>query len=459
MNSIPFSHYSRKLKEISTIKQSGRVVQIIGLVVESIGPAVSIGDLCRIECSESGEKIPAEVVGFRDSRILLMPFGSVAGITPGSIVISTGEKLKVPVGEELIGRILGGLGQPIDSLGPLNTTSWRTIESSAIPAMKRKRIKVPIRTGIKAIDMMAAIGRGQRMGIFAGSGVGKSVMMGMIARGSTADINVIALVGERGREVREFIEKDLGEEGLKRSVVIAVTSDQPALIRIKGAFAATAIAEYFRDQGKDVMLLMDSVTRIAFAQREIGLAVGEPPATKGYTPSVFAMLPRLLERAGAAEKGSITGLYTVLVEGDDFNEPVSDAVRSIIDGHVALSRRLAALNQYPAVDVLDSISRLMIDVSSPEQLQLAGKVREVLATYRESEDLINIGAYVKGASKKIDYAISKVDEINQFFRQGIQENCVFESSLEQLRAIFENPAVTEKVNETVRVPARAYPAA
>ncbi len=440
MHPIPFDVYSKKIKEVSTIKQSGRVVQIVGLIVESIGPAVSIGDLCRIESPDTGEKIPAEVVGFRDSRILLMPFGSVSGITPGSIVISTGEKLRVPVGNQLIGRVIGGLGEPLDGKGAILCPESRSIEGDSIPAMKRKRIVDPIRTGIRAIDMMAAVGRGQRMGIFAGSGVGKSVMMGMIARGSTADINVIALVGERGREVREFIEKDLGEEGLKRSIVIAVTSDQPALIRIKGAFAATAIAEHFRDQGKNVMLLMDSVTRIAIAQREIGLAVGEPPATKGYTPSVFALLPKLLERAGASEKGSITGLYTVLVEGDDFNEPVSDAVRSIIDGHVALSRRLASMNQYPAVDILDSVSRLMIDICDEDHVDLAGKIREIYATYRESEDLINIGAYNKGSSQKIDYAISKIDLLNEFFRQRIKEVSDFDESLQDLKNIVSEPA-------------------
>lgn len=442
MSSIPFDIYSRKIEQVSTIKQSGRVVQIVGLIVESHGPAVSIGDLCRIESPETGEKIPAEVVGFRDSRILLMPFGSVSGITPGSIVISTGEKLCIPVGPQLIGRVLDGLGQPLDGKGEVLCGENRSIEGEAVPAMKRRRINKPIRTGIRVIDQMAAVGQGQRMGIFAGSGVGKSVLMGMIARGSTADVNVIALVGERGREVREFIEKDLGEEGLKRSIVVAVTSDQPALIRIKGAFAATAISEYFRDQGKNVMLLMDSITRIAIAQREIGLAVGEPPATKGYTPSVFAMLPKLLERAGTGERGSITGLYTVLVEGDDFNEPISDAVRSIIDGHVGLSRRLASMNQYPAVDVLDSVSRLMLDVSPPEQIKLAGKVREIMATYRESEDLINIGAYVKGSSKKIDNAIDKHEPLNDFFAQGIREAGDFETDLEKLKNIITAPTQT-----------------
>lgn len=447
MKPIPYHLYSKRIGEINTVRQSGRVVQIIGLVVESLGPAVSIGDICQIENPESGETIKAEVVGFRENRILMMPLGSVSGITSGSIVISTGEQIRVPVGDELIGRVIGGLGEPIDGLGPLLCAKSRVIESTPIPALRRTRITKPIRTGITAIDIMAACGRGQRMGIFAGSGVGKSVLLGMIARGSSADINIIALVGERGREVREFIEKDLGQEGLRRSIVVAVTSDQPSLIRIKGAHVATAIAEYFRDQGKNVMLLMDSVTRIAIAQREIGLAIGEPPATKGYTPSVFAMLPRLLERAGTNEKGSITGLYTVLVEGDDFNEPISDAVRSILDGHVALSRKLAAVNQYPAVDILDSISRLMIDVSLPEHLKLAAKVREIVATYREAEDLINIGAYVKGSSAKIDYAISKINEINKFFRQDIEELCNFDDSLIRIGEIFSDatPNNDEKV--------------
>jgi len=451
---IPYDILADRIDSAHTIKQSGRVVQTIGLVVESIGPAVSVGDLCRIESPDTGEKIKAEVVGFRDNRILLMPLGTISGITPGAIVVSTGEKLRVAVGNELIGRVLGGLGQPIDSLGPLLTPFQRNIEAPPIPALQRRRITEPIRTGIKSIDLMAACGRGQRMGIFAGSGVGKSVMMGMIARGSSADINVIALVGERGREVREFIEKDLGEEGLKRSIVIAVTSDQPALIRIKGAMIATTIAEHFRDQGMDVMLLMDSITRIAIAQREIGLAVGEPPATRGFTPSVFALLPRILERAGTNDKGSITGLYTVLVEGDDFNEPISDAVRSILDGHVGLSRRLAALNQYPAVDVLDSISRLMVDVTDSEHQELAAKIREIVATYRESEDLINIGAYVKGSSQKIDYAISKIDKINMFFRQAIEEQCDFDESLRKLKEIFDDEEDVSHADEEVSVPAR-----
>ncbi len=436
MKTIPYDLYANRIRSASTIKQSGRVAQIIGLIIESIGPAVSVGDLCQIENPDSGEKIRAEVVGFRDNRTLLMPLGSISGITPGSIVISTGEQLKISVGEELIGRVLGGLGHPIDGGKQIMTAATRPIISHPIQALKRRRITESVQTGVRVIDVMAACGKGQRMGVFAGSGVGKSILLGMIARGSTADVNVVALVGERGREVREFIEKDLGPAGLKKSVVVAVTSDQPALIRIKGAMVATTIAEYFRDQGKNVMLLMDSLTRIAIAQREIGLAAGEPPATKGYTPSVFAMLPKLLERAGTNERGSITGIYSVLVESDDFNEPISDAVRSILDGHVALSRRLAALNQYPAVDVLDSISRLMIDIRPKEHTRLAGRVREVIATYREAEDLINIGAYVKGSSAKIDYAISKIDSLNRFFLQDIKEYSDLNEALTTLNEIM-----------------------
>jgi flagellum-specific ATP synthase len=449
VKSIPYDVYAARIEQINTIRKSGRVVQIIGLVIESAGPAGSIGDLCYIENPESGERIRAEIAGFRDNRILLMPLGTTTGITPGSIVISTGEQLRVPVGDQLIGRVLGGLGQPIDGLGPLLCSRSRTVDSAPIHALKRRRITEPVRTGIKAIDIMNACGKGQRMGIFAGSGVGKSVLLGMIARGSSADVNVIALVGERGREVREFIEKDLGPQGLKKSVVVAVTSDHPALIRIKGAHVATAIAEYFRDQGMDVVLLMDSLTRIAAAQREVGLAVGEPPATKGYTPSVFAMLPRLLERAGTNDKGSITGLYTVLVEGDDFNEPISDAVRAILDGHISLSRKMATFNLYPAVDSLDSISRLMVDVCTPEHLRLAARTREIVATYRDAEDLINVGAYVKGSSAKIDEAISKIDKINQFFRQDIKELCQFDQALEQLAAIVNSEQESSEGREKV----------
>lgn len=436
MSAVAYDMYAERIDRAHTIKHFGKVTQVVGLIVESAGPSISIGRHCTIENSDDGSQIRAEVVGFRNDRLLLMPFGPMTGIHPGAIVTSTADQLRIPVGDGLIGRILGGLGQPLDGHGPIVATATRGINGVVIPALQRRRITQPLRTGIKAIDLLASVGKGQRLGIFAGSGVGKSVMLGMMARGSSADVNVIALVGERGREVREFIEEDLGTEGLKRSVVVAVSSDQPAIVRIKGAMVATTIAEYFRDQGKDVMLMMDSITRIAMAQREIGLAAGEPPATKGYPPSVYALLPTILERAGSSERGSITGLYTVLVEGDDFNEPISDAVRSILDGHVALSRKLAAMNQYPAVDCLDSISRLMKDVATPDEKRLAAEVRQIVATYREAEDLINIGAYVKGSNPKIDRAISKIDAINQFFRQPIGELSAHDKSVAELSQII-----------------------
>ncbi len=436
MSYISYEAFSERISVARTVKHFGKVTQVVGLVIESIGPAISIGRLCKIENQDTNENIRAEVVGFRDNKLLLMPLGPITGITPGAIVTSTQEKLRVPVGEELIGRVVDGLGNPIDNKGPIYSNITRSVDSDPIPALSRKRIDLSLKTGIKSIDLTSPVGKGQRMGIFSGSGVGKSVMMGMIARNTSADVNVIALVGERGREVREFIERDLGSEGMKKSVVVAVTSDQPALIRIKGAMTATAIAEYFREQGKDVLLLMDSITRIAMAQREVGIAVGEPPTTKGYTPSVFAMLPRLLERAGYTQQGSITGLYTVLVEGDDFNEPVSDAVRSILDGHITLSRKLASKNQYPAVDILNSISRLTQDISTEEEVALFGKVKELLAVYEEAEDLINIGAYVKGTNPKIDRAIDKIELLNQFFRQGITERADYQESFEALSSIF-----------------------
>jgi flagellum-specific ATP synthase len=433
---IPYDLYAERIRNAQTVKHYGRVTQVVGLVVESAGPAVPIGRLCQIENILDDKRTLAEVVGFRDDRILLMPLGNLDGITPGAIVTSTFERLRVSVGPQLIGRILDGLGQPIDDRGPITSTTTRNINAEPIAPLRRGRIADPLLTGIRAVDIATTIGKGQRMGIFAGSGVGKSVMLGMMARGSSADVNVVALIGERGREVREFIERDLGPEGMKNTVVVAVTSDQPALIRVKGALVATTIAEYFRDQGKDVMLMMDSLTRVAMAQREIGIAVGEPPTTKGYTPSVFAMLPRLLERAGMSQTGSITGLYSVLVEGDDFNEPVSDAVRSIIDGHVALSRRIASRNQYPAIDILDSISRLMVEVAPAEQVKLVGQVRELMAVYRENEDLINIGAYVKGSNPRIDRAIEKIDLLNEFFRQGIMEKDDFPASMARLKEIM-----------------------
>ncbi len=445
MTYLPYDMYAERIARVNTVRHFGKVTQVVGMVIESAGPAISIGRLCQIENRDDGGRVLAEVVGFRDNHLYLMPLGPISGITPGAIVTSTSEQLRVPVGRGLIGRVIGGLGEPIDGKGPLMTRQTRSIISEPLPALKRRRIRDAVYTGIKAIDLAATIGKGQRMGVFAGSGVGKSVMLGMIARGSTADVNVVALVGERGREVREFIERDLGPEGMKRTVVVAVTSDQPSLIRIKGAMVATAIAEHFRDEGMDVMLMMDSLTRIAMAQREVGIAVGEPPTAKGYTPSVFGMLPRLLERSGQSDRGSITGVYTVLVEGDDFNEPISDAVRSILDGHITLSRRLAAMNQYPAVDILDSISRLMKEVSPPEDVELAQKMREVLAIYRENEDLINIGAYVKGASDKIDNAIARMEPLNDFLRQGITQLCDHAESVEQLRRImYEEKATAQK---------------
>lgn len=417
---------------VDPITLSGRVSQVIGLVIESDGPAVSIGENCLIEGDPGSPSVRCEVVGFRDKKVLLMPLGNVSGIGPGSRVIATREPLVIAAGHELLGRVINGLGQPIDGGGPIDTAAKRTVTQSAPDPMQRRRITRPIATGIRAIDGMLTCGKGQRVGIFSGSGVGKSVLLGMIARSSDADVNVIALVGERGRELRDFLDKDLKEEGLKKSVVVAVTSDQASLIRVKGAMTATAVAEYFRDMGLDVMLMMDSVTRVAMAQREIGLAIGEPPTSKGYTPSVFAMLPRLLERSGTSDLGSITGLYTVLVEGDDMTEPVADAVRSILDGHIVLSRKLANQNHYPAVDVLDSVSRLMIDVVDDTHSAAANRVREILATYRESEDLINIGAYNKGSNPKIDRAIEKIGPVNEFLRQGISEQSDYEQTVRDL---------------------------
>ncbi len=445
---IDFDNVVANIENTQTILQTGRVCRVIGLTVESEGPVVSIGDLCHIEHPESREKTEAEVVGFRDHRLLLMPLGDLRGVTAGAIVTSTGDQLRVNVGDELIGRVVDGLGKPIDGKGPLVSLQMRGVNAVPPSPLARPPIDKTLYTGIKCIDMTCACGEGQRVGVFAGSGVGKSVMLGMMARNSTADINVIALIGERGREVQEFIVDALGEEGLKRSVVIAVTSDQAPLLRLKGAMVATTIAEYFRDQGRSVLLMMDSLTRVAMAQREIGLAIGEPPATKGYTPSVYTLLPRLLERAGTTEKGAITGFYTVLVEGDDMNEPVSDLARSILDGHVTLTRRLAARNQYPAVDILQSISRLMKRVADPQLQELAGAVREIYAVYSEAEDLINVGAYTAGSSEKIDHAIDTIDKLNVFFRQGIEEQQPYEEVFLELKEIILGPVSQEDSQDT-----------
>jgi flagellum-specific ATP synthase len=429
---IDLEKYQAVVDSVDPITLSGRVCQVIGLVIESAGPAVSIGENCRIENGRDRGAITCEVVGFRNDRVLLMPLGDVTGIAPGSRVIASREPFVVNVGHELLGRVLNGLGQPIDGKGPIAASAVRSVAHAAPDPLSRKRITKPLATGVRAIDAMLTCGKGQRIGIFSGSGVGKSVLLGMIARDSEADVNVIGLIGERGREVRDFLDKDLKEEGLKRSVVVAVTSDQASLIRVKGAMTATAIAEYFRDLGLNVMLMMDSITRVALAQREIGLAIGEPPTSKGYTPSVFAMLPRLLERSGTSALGSITGLYTVLVEGDDMTEPVADAVRSILDGHIVLSRKLAHQNHYPAIDVLESVSRLMIDVVPEDHTRSANQIKEILAVYRDAEDLINIGAYVKGSNPRIDLAIEKIGGINGFLRQSINESSIYNDTVERL---------------------------
>ncbi|WP_022851945.1 flagellar protein export ATPase FliI [Limisalsivibrio acetivorans] len=413
---------------------SGKVTKIVGLTIEASGPLLGIGTRCAIE--GTGGTVLAEIIGFRDDRVLLMPYGESEGIAPGSRVYNTASGNTVKVSENMLGRILDGLGNPIDGKGPIRDYELVNVYNTPPQPLDREIIKDVISSGIKSIDSLITMGSGQRVGIFAGSGVGKSVLLGMIARNTEADVNVIALIGERGREVREFVERDLGEEGLKRSVVIVATSDQSALVRKLGAFAATAVAEYFRDKGQNVMFMMDSVTRFAMAQREIGLTVGEPPASKGYTPSVFALLPKLLERAGTKKgKGAVTGLYTVLVEGDDMNDPIADSVRSIIDGHVVLDRDLAAKNHYPAVDVLRSASRLMKEVIPDEDFARAGRFRDLLSSYREAEDLINIGAYVKGSNPKIDEAIAKIDKINNFLRQGMNESYKYEDTRNILNSI------------------------
>ncbi len=439
MSFIDLSKYKEKLSKIETLKTSGKVTQIIGLVIEASGLQGALGEVCNVISRNEEIVIKAEIVGFKEGKILLMPLGDLHGIGPGAKVISTEETFNVPVGEGLLGRILDGLGNPIDDKGPLKVNEYYSVYNKPSDPITRKKVSEPVATGIRAIDGALTIGKGQRMGIFSGSGVGKSTTLGMIARNTSADINVIALIGERGREVRDFIEKDLKIEGLRRSVVVAATSDQPALIRRMGAFVATSIAEYFRDKGYDVMLMMDSITRFAMAQREIGLAIGEPPTTKGYTPSVFALLPKLLERAGTSpDKGTITGLYTVLVEADDLNEPISDSVRAILDGHIVLSRLLASQNHYPPVDILDSVSRCMIDIVTKEHKDAANALKETIASYRNAEDLINIGAYVKGSNPKIDYAVSKIADINKFLIQGIEEKTEYEETIKWLKDIFKD---------------------
>ncbi len=426
-----------EIDEIDSFKRYGRVKQVIGLMIESQGPESSIGDLCLIHIGHRKKRvIQAEVVGFRDENVILMPYTSVNDIAPGSLVEATLKPLEIKVGPALIGNVVDALGQPLDGSNlPKGLLGVPTDQSPPNP-LKRPTISQPIEVGVRLIDSLLTVGSGQRVGIFAGSGVGKSTLLGMIARNTTADLNVIALIGERGREVREFIEKDLGEEGLKRSIVVVATSDQPALMRIKGAFAATAIAEYFRDKGMNVMMMMDSVTRVAMAQREVGLAIGEPPTTKGYTPSVFATLPKLLERTGTNETGSITAFYTVLVDGDDMNEPIADTVRGILDGHFVLDRSLANKGQYPAVNVLKSVSRVMNGIAEREHVKAAEKLRDRLSTYYNSEDLINIGAYKKGSSREIDEAIQLYPQIISFLKQGTHEKMTMQESINSLFSLI-----------------------
>jgi flagellum-specific ATP synthase len=430
---------ARRVRAARVTETCGRVVQLIGLVIESEGPMAAMGEVCRIQSSRHEDHMLAEVVGFRNHHLLLMPLGEIHGVHLGSEVIATGSPLRVPVGSALKGRVIDGLGRPIDSLGPIVTDHSVGLNLHPPHPLTRQRINGVFQTGIKCIDTFTPCGRGQRLGIFAGSGVGKSTLLGMMASQAEADVNVIALIGERGREVREFLERDLDEAGRRKSVVIVATSNEPGLNRVKGAFLAMAVAEYFRDIGQNVLLMMDSITRFAMAQREIGLAVGEPPTTRGYTPSVFSLLPQLLERAGTGERGSITGLFTVLVEADDMNDPIADATRSILDGHIVLTRELATQNHYPAVDVLESVSRLNRDLLPAERINLTATAREHLAVYRRNQDLINIGAYPAGSNPAIDQAIALHEPLNRFLRQGVNEGFLVEESWGMLAKTLATP--------------------
>lgn len=433
MGALPWNMLRTAVAEAELTPVVGRVTGATGLLIEAAGPRATVGELCYLR--GDGLEMPAEVVGFREDKLLLMPLGETEGLRPGWQVVGTGGSLTVPVGAGLLGRVIDGLGHPMDGQGPLESETVRPVTGLPPAPLVRQRIAAPLSLGVRSMDALLTVGRGQRIGIFAGSGVGKSTLLGMVARSTSADCNVIALIGERGREVREFIERDLGEEGLKRSVVVVATSEQPALIRIRAALAATAIAEAFRDDGADVVLMMDSVTRLAQGQREVGLSVGEPPATRGYTPSVFTMLPKVLERSGMSDRGSITGIYTVLVDGDDMNEPVADAVRGILDGHVVLSRKLAHAGQFPAIDVLASISRVMPEVTTKEHQALARRFRQLLATYKEAEDLINIGAYQQGSNALIDEAVLKMPGIKRFLTQRVDEVTDLEGARAGLAAL------------------------
>ena len=426
-----FSSILDSIDVIDTVSPEGRISQIIGLVIEATGLEGSLGELCLIRTKDN-RTIQAEIVGFKGNKILMMPFEEIMGISPGSPVSVNPQPMNIPVGNQLLGRILDGMGNPIDGKGPITGTQFQPVYNVPPDPLDRKRITEVLSTGVRSIDGFLTLGKGQRIGIFSGSGIGKSVLLGMISRFTSAEVNVIALIGERGREVREFIERDLGPEGLKRSVVIVATSDQSAMVRIKGSLIATAIAEYFRDEGKHVMFMMDSLTRVAMAQREIGLAIGEPPTTKGFTPSVFSFLPKLLERTGAGKKGSITGLYAVLVEGDDMDEPIGDTARSILDGHIILSRKLSTKGHYPAVDVLDSVSRLFPDIADENHIKCTRELIELLSEYREAEDMISIGAYSEGSNPKVDRALQLKSKIDEFLRQDINEPSQFDDTLNSL---------------------------
>jgi flagellum-specific ATP synthase len=435
-----FDKYMSAVEELDTIVAEGKVSKSVGLLLESKGPLASVGDLCQVVIPGSGKRVPAEVVGFKNGVTLLFPYDNDSGIKSGVSVVSTGRPLSAMVSRRLLGRVIDTMGKPIDGKGPIPYEREYPIFNTPPHVLRRRRITECLSTGVKAIDGCLTVGKGQRIGIFSGSGVGKSTLLGMIARYTSADVNVIALIGERGREVREFIERDLGKKGMGRSVVVVATSDQAPIARIRGAYLATAIAEYFRDEGKDVLFMMDSITRFARAQREIGLAVGEPPATKGYTPSVFSILPKVLERTGMGEKGSITGIYAVLVEGDDINEPISDAVRSVLDGHIVLLRRLADRNQYPAIDVLGSVSRLAPYITTAEHKAAVQKLKQVISYYSDAEDLIQIGAYVRGSDRRVDWAIDKIEAVNGFLAQDIEKGFSFDQTRTMLSSLFEETA-------------------
>jgi len=431
------SHCIKAVQSTDMIAVRGRVSQVIGMVVESHGPGIPVGSICEISTFRGQNKVPAEVVGFREGRVLLMPLGDMRGVEPGSVIQQIGGQAAVPVSQAMLGRVIDGLGNPVDGKGPLFGDAVYPLYAEPLSPMERERIAEPVDVGVRAINGLLTLGKGQRIAIMAGSGVGKSTLLGMIAKHTAADISVIALIGERGRELKDFIERDLGPEGLARSVVVVATSDQPPLVRMRGAYLATAIAEYFRDLGRDVIMMMDSVTRFAMSSREVGLAIGEPPTSRGYTPSVFSQLPKLLERAGTCQgRGSITGIYTVLVEGDDMNEPIADSVRSIVDGHIVLSRDLASQGHYPAIEILGSISRCMSDVMPKDHMARAHRFLETLSTYRKSEDLINIGAYAKGSNPKIDKAITMIDGLNAFLRQQVDDKVSLDESANALSALI-----------------------